>query len=105
MEPDVHVNREQRELSLQLRVAVLYGQQSCIKGLFLECIEHARIIEIADISREITEAADRAWASGGRILDYIPKHRPLSNHTYAFTVCTHINLTPTIPVPPPPPAV
>eukprot|EP00972_Heterocapsa_arctica_P092533 13646866-Heterocapsa_arctica.AAC.1 len=69
-------------------MGVLYGQQSCITGQFLACIEHARNTEIADISREVTEAADRMWASGGRILEYIPKDRPLSNHIYAFTVAS-----------------
>eukprot|EP00972_Heterocapsa_arctica_P030500 4490643-Heterocapsa_arctica.AAC.1 len=88
MESDVHVNREQRYLSFKLRIAILYGQQSCIKGLFLACVEHARITDIEDISREVTEAADRSWASGARILDYIPKDRPLSNHIYAFTVAS-----------------
>eukprot|EP00972_Heterocapsa_arctica_P115446 16447769-Heterocapsa_arctica.AAC.1 len=48
----------------------------------------ARISYIADMSREVTEAADRNRASGGIILDYIPRDRPLSNHIYAFSVAS-----------------
>eukprot|EP00972_Heterocapsa_arctica_P063521 9376394-Heterocapsa_arctica.AAC.1 len=86
----LHVNHEEREVEsvFQLIMGVLYGRQSCIKGLFLMCVEEARISEIVDISREVTEAADRNRASGGRILDYIPRDRPLSNHIYAFTVAS-----------------
>eukprot|EP00972_Heterocapsa_arctica_P035546 5231300-Heterocapsa_arctica.AAC.1 len=73
------------ESAFQMRIRDLYSQECGFRELFLTNLEHAMIKELVDISRAVKEAADRNYVSGGRILDYIPRDRRLSNHIYAFT--------------------
>eukprot|EP00972_Heterocapsa_arctica_P102633 15126549-Heterocapsa_arctica.AAC.1 len=76
----------QVETAFQHIIQELYIQECCVRDFFLCNIEKARVREVVDISRTVTEAADRNYASGGRILDYIPRDRPLSKHIYSLTV-------------------
>eukprot|EP00972_Heterocapsa_arctica_P064713 9549453-Heterocapsa_arctica.AAC.1 len=73
------------ETAFQMRIQELYIQQCCMREFFLSNIEQASVRELVDISRTVTEAAGINNASGGRILDYVPRDRPLSKHIYALT--------------------
>eukprot|EP00972_Heterocapsa_arctica_P011152 1633900-Heterocapsa_arctica.AAC.1 len=85
--PDPSILADQ-ERAFQFRIRELFIQECLMREEFLRDIESASLSELSDISREVTEAAERHDASGGRILDYIPRDRPLTRNIYAFSVGT-----------------